>query len=270
MAGMVRTMTPGAAVEQVAGYLFDRGRQDAITEELDGWLAGSARFRSFGEVHRDKIRKKVRTAADAEALRDVRTELQAARLLLVDTSIELAFEAYGSGEIGPDLTRPIRLERQLDARIHQKQARGLELGSDVPQRFRVGGRADLLAALVAVTRRERAEPRRARQPASQLLGDGILTAAVEQIASQLLHRCSRSHRPHHASHARQLTPAVPRLYQASQSTDATRGGWSAVSASRGPLRSSWVRRMARAEPDLLDALFELPGVLRLRTPRLSQ
>ena len=39
------------------------------------WLAGSARFRAFAEVHRDKIRKKLRGATDAEALRDVRETL---------------------------------------------------------------------------------------------------------------------------------------------------------------------------------------------------
>ena len=72
--------------------------------ELVTWLAGSARFRAFAEVHRDKIRKKLRVAADPEALKDVRAELQAARLLLADRRFELAFEAYGSGKVGPDFT----------------------------------------------------------------------------------------------------------------------------------------------------------------------
>ena len=65
------------------------------------WLAGSPRFRAFAEAHRDKIRKKIRGAADPEALRDVRAELATARLLLADRRIELAFEAYGSGKTGP-------------------------------------------------------------------------------------------------------------------------------------------------------------------------
>ena len=116
MAGMVRTTTQGT-VEQLAGYLLDRGREDAISEELPGWLTGSARFRSFAEVHRDKIRKKLRTAADAEALRDVRAELLAARLLLADPSIELAFEAYGSGKVGPDLTVTYRGRRSFNLEV---------------------------------------------------------------------------------------------------------------------------------------------------------
>jgi hypothetical protein len=117
MTATLRPTASGTAAEQLAGYLLDRGLQDAISEELTGWLAGSARFRSFAEVHRDKIRKKLRTAADAEALRDVRAELQAARLLLVDPRIELAFEAYGSGKVGPDLTVIYRGRRSFNLEV---------------------------------------------------------------------------------------------------------------------------------------------------------
>ena len=106
---MAKTTAPATAVDQLAGYLLDRADPDAISEsafneELTGWLAGSSRFRAFAEMHRDKVRKKLRTAADTDALRDVRAELQVARLLLLDPRIELAFEAYGSGKGGPDLS----------------------------------------------------------------------------------------------------------------------------------------------------------------------
>jgi hypothetical protein len=117
MTGMARTKAPGTAVEKLAGHLLDRERQDPLTEELIEWLAGSARFRGFVEAHRDKIRKKVRTAADHEALRDVRTELQVARLLLLDKRIELAFEAYGSGKLGPDLTVTFRGRRSFNLEV---------------------------------------------------------------------------------------------------------------------------------------------------------
>ena len=75
-----------------------------LADELTGWLAGSARLRAFAVLHQAKIRKKLRTAADPEAIRDVRAELKAACLLLADPRIELDFEAYGSGKRGPDLT----------------------------------------------------------------------------------------------------------------------------------------------------------------------
>lgn len=85
--------------------------------ELAGWLAGSARFRAFADAHRSKIRKKLRGAADAEARRDVRAELRAAHLLLADRRIELAFEAYGSGKVGPDFTVTFRGERTLNLEV---------------------------------------------------------------------------------------------------------------------------------------------------------
>ena len=47
-----------------------------MARELLEWLMGSARFRTFAEAHRDKIRKKFRGATDAASLRDVRAELQ--------------------------------------------------------------------------------------------------------------------------------------------------------------------------------------------------
>lgn len=100
---MTSAPTPGATVERLARDLFDHG-EDPLAQELREWLAASARFRAFAEAHRDKIRKKLRTAADGDALRDIRAELRVAHLLLADPRFELAFEAYGSGKGGPDFT----------------------------------------------------------------------------------------------------------------------------------------------------------------------
>ncbi len=58
----------------------------------------------FVEEHRDKVRKKLRGAADADARRDVRAELQVAHLLLEDRHLALVFEAYGVARGGPDFT----------------------------------------------------------------------------------------------------------------------------------------------------------------------
>jgi hypothetical protein len=88
-----------------------------MADELARWLAGSARFRAFVDAHRDKIRKKLRGAADPEARRDVRAELRAAHLLLADRRIELAFEAYGSGKVGPDFTVTFRGERSHNLEV---------------------------------------------------------------------------------------------------------------------------------------------------------
>ena len=88
-----------------------------MAEELMGWLSGSARFRSFAEAHHDKIRKKFRKVTDPEALRDVRAELQVARLLLADRRFDLAFEAYGSGRVGPDFTVTFRGARSFNLEV---------------------------------------------------------------------------------------------------------------------------------------------------------
>ena len=71
----------------------------------------------FGEMHRAKIRKKLRGAADPEAQLDVRAELQTAHLLLMDRRIEVAFEAYGSGKVGPDFTASFRGGRAFNLEV---------------------------------------------------------------------------------------------------------------------------------------------------------
>ena len=98
-------------------HLLGGAPSDPMAEELAAWLAGSPRFRAFAEAHRDKIRKKLRGAADAEARRDVRAELRTAHLLLADRRIELAFEAYRSGKAGPDFTASFRGGRSFNLEV---------------------------------------------------------------------------------------------------------------------------------------------------------
>lgn len=91
-------------MDRLARELRDAGPDDPLAAELLSWLAGSSRFRAFAEANRDKIRKKLRQAKDGESLRDVRAELLAALRLLGDRRFALAFEAYGSGRVGPDFS----------------------------------------------------------------------------------------------------------------------------------------------------------------------
>ena len=124
---MARATAPGTVVERLAQHLFDGLYGQPLAAEMIGWLAGSPRFRAFAEAHRDKIRKKLRSASESEALRDVRAELQAAHLLLADRRIELAFEAYGSGKRGPDFTVNFRGERPFNLEVTRLR-RGPEAG----------------------------------------------------------------------------------------------------------------------------------------------
>lgn len=114
---MARAAAPGTTVERLVRDLSDRVPGDSLAEELAEWLAGSPRFRAFAGTHREKIRKKLRGAADAEARRDVRAELRAAHLLLADRRIELAFEAYGSTKGGPDFTVTFGGERSFNLEV---------------------------------------------------------------------------------------------------------------------------------------------------------
>jgi len=114
---MAPATIPGTAVERLAHHLFDGAAREPMADELAVWLTRSPRFRAFVEAHRDKIRKKLRGATDAEARRDVRAELGAAHLLLADRRIDLAFEAYGSGKVGPDFTVSFRGERSFNLEV---------------------------------------------------------------------------------------------------------------------------------------------------------
>jgi hypothetical protein len=105
-----------AAVTRLVTHLEADALAPELSPELTAWLAGSARFRSFVEQHRDKVRKKLRTAADPESRRDVRAELRAAHLLLGDRRLELAFEAYGAAG-GPDFTITFRGGQRLNLEV---------------------------------------------------------------------------------------------------------------------------------------------------------
>ena len=99
---------PAPAIVRQAVELTDRDVGDPFVGELTAWLGSSPRFQAFATTYRGKIHKKVRHASDAEALRDVRTELLAAHRLLVDQRFTVEYETYGSGKTGPDLTVAFR------------------------------------------------------------------------------------------------------------------------------------------------------------------
>lgn len=104
-------------IDRLTQYVLDGQPDVAIGDELHGWVEASPRFRAFVEVHRDKIRKKLRGASDLDALGDVRAELRVAQLLLTDRRVELDFEAYGVGNVGPDFTVTYRGERPFNVEV---------------------------------------------------------------------------------------------------------------------------------------------------------
>ena len=133
----------------------------ALQLELAHWLEDSPRFAAFVTLHRDKVRKKLTTAEDAEARLDVRVELLVAYLLLADRRFELALEAYGTGRRGPDLTVTYRANQRFNLEVtrlrssdaadaarlaHVIAAKVRQLRSDVPNAFLVAGSGLTLAA----------------------------------------------------------------------------------------------------------------------------
>jgi hypothetical protein len=109
--------TPGTANERLAQDVLEPAVDDPLTAELVGWLDRSPRFRAFATANRDKIHKKLRHARDGDSRLDVRAELLAARHLLADRRIDLAFEAYGSGRGGPDFTATFRSSRTFNVEV---------------------------------------------------------------------------------------------------------------------------------------------------------
>ncbi|MDQ2674391.1 MAG: hypothetical protein M3Y40_07020, partial [Chloroflexota bacterium] len=105
------------AVDRLIDHLLAERDEPELRTELGAWVATSAGFRAFADAHRDKIRKKLRSAGDADALRDVRAELGVAALLLADRRIQLAFEAHGAGHRGPDFTVTFRSSRAFDLEV---------------------------------------------------------------------------------------------------------------------------------------------------------
>ena len=129
---VTRTTSPSPSVERLAESLYEGVPSDPLAIELVDWLTGSARFRTFAESYRDKIRKKLRGAGDPEAVRDVRAELRVAHLLLADRRFELAFEAYGAGKAGPDLTVSFRGARSFNLEVTRRRGTPDPTGSGAP------------------------------------------------------------------------------------------------------------------------------------------
>jgi hypothetical protein len=111
------------AVERLADDLVPLG--GSLRDETVDWLGESRRFRSFAELNRDKIRKKLRGATDEDARLDVRAELRVASLLLGDRRIELAFEAYGARRPGPDFSLIFRAAPSMNVEVTRPRTSAL-------------------------------------------------------------------------------------------------------------------------------------------------
>jgi hypothetical protein len=108
--------------DELVRYVAGRCRP-GLQSELGHWLEDSARFRTFVAAHQDKVRKKLSSDNEDNRL-DVRSELLVASLVLADRRFELAFEAYGTGQRGPDLTVTFRANQRFNLEVTRLRATG--------------------------------------------------------------------------------------------------------------------------------------------------
>jgi hypothetical protein len=94
----------------------------SLQSELGRWLEESPRFSDFLTKHQDKVRKKLTVSDDEETRLDVRAELLVAYLLLADRRFELAFEAYGARQRGPDLSVTYRANQRFNLEVTRLRA----------------------------------------------------------------------------------------------------------------------------------------------------
>lgn len=93
----------------------------ALQSDLGNWIEDNPRFGSFISEHQDKVRKKLKTS-DEQARLDVRAELWVAYLILRDRRFQLKFEAYGSGQRGPDLSVTFRENERFNLEVTRLRA----------------------------------------------------------------------------------------------------------------------------------------------------
>lgn len=91
-------------LDNILNDIFD-GKQPALYAEVEGWMRDSRRFKTFVFDHHTKIRAKLRSARDADSLKEVRAELATAALLLREKRFTLEYEKYAAAkQRGPDFT----------------------------------------------------------------------------------------------------------------------------------------------------------------------
>lgn len=99
------------------------GEARALRDCAERWCAMSPRFPAFLETYRDKIRKKLRNAPDAEGLRDLQMELLTAACLLTERAFTLAYEQYAASKTrGPDFT--VMYKTHTPFNVEVKRIRG--------------------------------------------------------------------------------------------------------------------------------------------------
>ncbi|HXF60365.1 MAG TPA: hypothetical protein VNK95_02035 [Caldilineaceae bacterium] len=84
---------PRAALQQTLAYLFD-GQPHALARPVEHWITTSKPFARFVQTYQSKIRKKARTAQEAEQSHNLYCELRTAYLLLQEPAFAVEYEPH--------------------------------------------------------------------------------------------------------------------------------------------------------------------------------
>jgi hypothetical protein len=114
-------VTTKAALELLDHVFGPEPGPDAAT--FGRWLDASPRFRAFADTYRDKLRKKVATARDPAARRNLWAELGVAYLLARDRRLTVEYEHFGhGGQRAPDFTVRFRVHTVVHVEVTCQQA----------------------------------------------------------------------------------------------------------------------------------------------------
>jgi hypothetical protein len=108
--------------EELLSAIFGHAQQ-RLRAQMGVWLTASPRFATFVLANRDKIRRKARLAAGAEATRDLYLELAVAFALTQPREFSVAYEKYAAAKArGPDFTVTYKTHTPFNVEVKRVRA----------------------------------------------------------------------------------------------------------------------------------------------------
>jgi hypothetical protein len=128
-------------INELLAHIF-ADQTHALAAQFGMWVASSARFRTFAEQYRDKIRKKVRSTRDQEGLNDLTLELEIAYLLLSERRFEVEYEKGGVGkQRGPDFCVTFRTHTPFNVEVKRLRSSAIDRTAEPPEYSRIASTA---------------------------------------------------------------------------------------------------------------------------------
>jgi hypothetical protein len=128
-------------VDELLAHIFE-SKSHTLAAQFALWSASSARFRTFADRYRDKIRKKVRGTRDEEGLSDLQFELEVAYLLLSERRFAIEYEKGGVGkQRGPDYHVTFRTNLPFNVEVKRIRASEIDRSAEPPEYSRIASTA---------------------------------------------------------------------------------------------------------------------------------